>query len=529
MATKRTALRSGDGSDPIEHVIVLMLENRSFDHFLGDYQKINPKIDGIPPDVPPRTNKDSKGGVFEQSPSTAPTTVRDLPHETKYVLTAIEKNNDGFVRAYEERYRTLNPPAPPRDYQDVMHYFPAGTLPAIDVLARNFLVCDHWYASVPGPTWTNRFFVHSGTSLGRVKMPEGPFDLHLHAYHQETIYDRLNLRTVNGKRSAISWKIYYGDVPQSLLLTHQFKNLGNLRRYDKMPQFFKDAAGPASAFPQYSFIEPNYMGAGQNDDHPAIDVMKGQKLIADVYNAVRKNEDLWKSTLLVLLYDEHGGFYDHISPPKATPPGDDTREYTFDRYGVRVPAILISPWVQADVISEPFDHTSVLRYVADKWQLDVKKLGARVAGAASFGGAIKGPFRADTPKEIRMPAAEKARALAPARTVVPQLTDLQKSLVAMTQVLESEMPRTPDREIAAGRRSLRALAGPKSQEQVARERVDAFFAAKAVARPTPGTKATKKRPAKKTTSSGAKKATAAKASAKKAPAKKRASTGAKKK
>src|SRR5205823_389998 len=143
---------------------------------------------------------------------------------------------------------------------------------------------DHWYASVPGPTWTNRFFVHSGTSRGRVIMPEGPLDIHKHVnvYTQETLYDRLNTRNID-------WRIYRGDIPQSLLLSHQQGSLANLRRYARMVRFFDDAKLPAKKFPQFAFIEPAYMGSGQNDDHPAIDVMKGQQLIADVYNALRKN------------------------------------------------------------------------------------------------------------------------------------------------------------------------------------------------------------------------------------------------
>jgi phospholipase C len=122
-------------------------------------------------------------------------------------------------------------------------------------------------------------------------------------------------------------------------------------------------------YPQYSFIEPCYRGATENDQHPPADVMNGEALIAGVYNGLRGNDALWKSTLLILVYDEHGGFFDHVPPPPAVPPDDKTSEYAFNQYGIRVPAILISPWIPAGKLSTPFDHTSILKYVIDKWAL----------------------------------------------------------------------------------------------------------------------------------------------------------------
>lgn len=128
------------------------------------------------------------------------------------------------------------------------------------------------------------------------------------------------------------------------------------------------------------------MGFSQNDDHPPHDVMRAEKLIADVYNSIRKNDALWKSTLLIIFYDEHGGFYDHVEPPAAIPPDDRHQEYTFDRLGVRVPAILVSPWVDQRIEPTQFDHTSVLKYLTDKWKLG--PLGRRTAAANSIGIAI---------------------------------------------------------------------------------------------------------------------------------------------
>lgn len=277
-----------------------------------------------------------------------------------------------------------------------MGYYAPDRLPALHRLGRDFTVCDHWFSSLPGPTWPNRFFALSGTSSGRVLMPEGlkaPRLEEFVAQTQDTLFDRLD-------EAGKSWKIYYYDFPISLLFTHQ-RRAKNLQRYHLIKHLFDDIANEAN-FPQFVFIEPKYMGAGQNDDHPPHNVFKAQKLIADVYNAIRSSPALWASTLLVVTYDEHGGFYDHVEPPAAVPPDDHREEWTFDRLGVRVPALLVSPWVGRRVEHTQFDHTSLLRYLTDKWNLG--SLGARVAAATSIRGAInQAEARTDSVGFIRVP------------------------------------------------------------------------------------------------------------------------------
>jgi hypothetical protein len=196
---------------------------------------------------------------------------------------------------------------------------------------------------------------------------------------QDTIFDRLT-------EKGIHWKVYFHDVPQSWVLKHQ-REPHNAARYFYIHQFFEDARGAAEEFPAFSFIEPDFMGINENDDHPPHDIMKAEKLIADVYNAIRGNEDLWKSTLLIVFYDEHGGFYDHVEPPSAVPPDEHREEYSFDRLGVRVPSLLVSPWVDRRVEAVQFDHTSVLKYLTEKWQLRPLP-SRRVAAARSIGVAL---------------------------------------------------------------------------------------------------------------------------------------------
>ncbi len=216
--------------DPIKHVVVLMFENHSFDQMLGCFHSAG--AEGVDP-ANPRSNKDSTGDEYFQRESNDPVVSPDPKHELEHILNQLKDDNSGFVSEYEKEYARKNP-----DLQRIMDYFGMGDLPALHELARHFTICDHWFSSVPGPTWTNRFFVHSGTSLGRVKMPGGmiPNPLLYAGYVQDTIYDRLD-------EKGIPWTIYHGDVPQSLVLSHQQRG-PNLLRYEWLDRFDMDAGGP---------------------------------------------------------------------------------------------------------------------------------------------------------------------------------------------------------------------------------------------------------------------------------------------
>lgn len=445
--------------DPIEHVVVLMLENRSFDHMLGSLKARFPTLEGIDPKAP-GVNRDLTDGnrSYEQRPTTTTALAKDPKHELCNTLAQLTVDGDcgGFVTDFRLSYAS----APPLT-QEVMGYYDFGALPVLHALASQFTICDRWFSSVPGPTWTNRLFVHSGTSLGRVEMPNPPFDLNLHRYNQDTIYDRLN-------DAHLPWRIYYGDAPQSLVLTHQWAPT-NASKYRRMPRFFDDARGPADDFPAYAFIEPSYF-IDQNDQHPPSDIMLGEALLARVYNALRANEALWATTLLVVLHDEHGGFYDHVPPPAAVPPDGHHEEYTFDRYGVRVPALLISPWVPSGPLNTTFDHTSLLKYLADKWRL--APLGARAVHAHSFGGVLLSQMRTDTPEQVLEPAIPSVAASLAMPVREPALNDFQRGLLAMTEVLEAQTPQ--DGAVVAARR-VREMDGPKASAAVALDRIERFL------------------------------------------------------
>jgi phospholipase C len=468
--------------DPIKHVIVLMLENRSFDHMLGGLSAAIPGLDGVPKaGEPPRTNR-ADGRTYKQTEGASRTLKYDPMHELEHTLHQLEKNNSGFVDDFSRKY----PLSQPADRAEIMKYFADGELPVLHALAKNFSVCDRWFSSLPGPTWPNRFFVHSGTSIGRVSMPEGILDANLHWYSQTTLYDRLN-------EKGIDWRIYYGDIPQSLILVHQLEP-HNARNYMKMTRFFQDAAGKAEDFPDYCFIEPPYYEPGAADDHPPHDVFEGERLIADVYDAIRRNDALWKSSLLVVLYDEHGGFYDHVVPPKAEPPDHYVQEYTFDQLGVRVPAILVSPYVQPGVVHTVFDHTSLLKYLIDKWELG--PLGARAAAANSIASVlIPQAEAADRVPAIAVLLAQaqatdrlKATPATPARPMQPKYGQIQgrrqpslnahqSALVGLSQLLESATSVVAESLLG---RTKRMITGFDGVVDVAMERLEDFLREKKV-------------------------------------------------
>jgi phospholipase C len=380
--------------DPIKHVVLLGLENHSFDQMLGSLKQLFPELEGVSADSPNK-NLDSDGTAYSQAPTEERQMSLDPHHEVQYVAEQLEGANGGFIKNFSKMY----PASQHQDRQYVMGYYPANFLPSLHALAREFTVCDHWFSSLPGPTWPNRFMALTGTAMGHVNMPDdGTHTTDLSGYFQQsqdTIFDRLSDKSIH-------WKCYFHDIPQSWVLDHQ-RLPRNAARYFYIAEFYRDARGREEDFPQFSFIEPDFMGIVGNDDHPPHDVMKAEKLIADVYNALRANPDLWNSTLLIVFYDEHGGFYDHVVPPPAVTPDDHNKEYSFNQLGVRVPAVLVSPWVDRKVEKTQFDHTSVLKYLTEKWQLEPLP-SKRIAAATSIAVALHGQLRENLLPRIELSA-----------------------------------------------------------------------------------------------------------------------------
>ena len=255
----------------------------------------------------------------------------------------------GFVKAYFQKQRDVV------HSREIMYCFSPDQIPVLTTLAQNFLLFNRWFSSLPGPTIPNRAFAHFGTSFGKTDM-----DLFYLTEKYPTIYQRM----LDNGRTA---KIYYYDQSSGTIgMTFILKNQPQL--FGTFEQFQADCKN--GKLPDYSFIEPNYSdhdaATGRKlacDQHPDHNVLAGEEFIASVYMSILNNEELWKSTLLLVVYDEHGGIYDHVEPPPCTPDEfeDKLTGFKFDRLGIRVPAILISPWIpKGQVISDRvFDHASI--------------------------------------------------------------------------------------------------------------------------------------------------------------------------
>jgi len=438
---------------PIDHVVVLMLENNCFDRMLGWLGSTDRGVDGVDP-AHPRSNPDGvDGGLVFQTETTTRNIDRDPQHYLPNSLAQLDGgSNQGFVTDFVHTH----PNSTPEERREVMAYYPRGFLPALHTLAEHFVVFDHWFSSLPGPTWMNRLFAHTGTSLGHVSEPGSLFSSKLHLYNERTLYDEL-------ADAGVAWRIYFGDVPQSLVLTHQFEHLGSYRAFKHW-----DADVAAGNLPAYTFIEPTYFGPNQNDQHPPHDVMRGDALIAEVYNTLRANPDLFARTLLIVLYDEHGGFFDHVVPPATVPPDDYTQYYAFDRLGFRVPAIFVSPMLDPGVVNTVYDHTSLLRMAAEKWP-GVTPLGRRAKQANDPLAALR--FR-QTPRQD-LPEAPIAPDLQPARSL-PGLAGFKASLFGLSHHMESLIDHAGHRGTLMAR-AHEALEDSMSQAQLATDRIEAFI------------------------------------------------------
>ena len=377
------------GLDKLKHIVVLMMENRSFDHMLGALKATDPRIDGLDGT---EANPDTTGaaapaqplaefqGQLDPDPDHSFSGV-DLQIFSGDMTPNRAATMQGFVKSYFTQRKDV------KHSRKIMYHFTPDKLPVLTTLATEFAVFNRWFSSIPGPTLCNRAFAHYGTSFGHVDMSV----FYVNAQFK-SIYQRLEAacKTAN---------IYYFDTQSSSLevvnlLQHQPQFFGTFQ------QFLTDCGD--GTLPDYSFIEPNYSDHdGDNgevlasDQHPDHHVQEGERFIAAVYNAVRQNAALWESTALLVVYDEHGGIFDHVPPPACMPDGfvaqpDATgtgKPFLFDRLGVRVPAILISPWVARGTVvgtDRIFEHASIPATATTFFLQQYDDRSAREKAAATF-------------------------------------------------------------------------------------------------------------------------------------------------
>lgn len=354
----------------VKHVVVLMLENRSFDHMVGFNKQKNPDIDGClpsdsrctnpadPQDPTSPTTAVSGDAVYVQpadpshSVNATSQQVFGVPFET-YPLPTTPGNMSGFVANYAR-----SNPSSRGGGEFIMKCFSPEHLPVMSTLVEEFAVFNDWHAAIPGPTMVNRAFADSATSYGHGANDD--LDIAL-GYPQRTIYADL-------AEANVDWRVYFELVPTSLQFADtRYFLFDNYRLYSNN-SFFKDASNGDLA--SYTFLDPRYyelFGHAARDQHPNHDVGEGETMIKEVYEALRASPK-WNETLLLITYDEHGGFFDHVTPPSGIPSPDgkvDTIDhFDFTRLGVRVPAIAVSPWTsKGAVINAPagshFEHSSI--------------------------------------------------------------------------------------------------------------------------------------------------------------------------
>ncbi|MGB8725615.1 MAG: alkaline phosphatase family protein [Terriglobales bacterium] len=407
----------------IEHVFVLMLENRAFDHMLG-FSGITGQdaANGSSTQINGLTGSEANtfnGRVYGVSRGADDVMPVDPGHEFTNVLEQLcgpdatypaggaypAINNTGFVASYVASGGAADP-------GEVMKCFAPEQLPVLVALAQEFAVCDNWHASMPGPTWPNRMFVHAASSGGLDHSPSteeivewetiGGFQ-----FKAGSIFDAL-------KKKGVSRRLYAGDdFPMVAAL--KGISLFDIRHYSN---FASDLGQPTYPY-SYVFLEPSYDVTNDyknsTSQHPLTDITLGEGLIKETYEAIR-NSPHWNSSVLIITWDEHGGFYDHAVPPGAVAPGDTTPQdkhsqygFTFQQYGPRVPAVVISPLVPKNVIDHRlYDHASITATIEAFF--GINPLTQRDAKANRLDAllSLNAP-RPDTPTTLASPATVQAR------------------------------------------------------------------------------------------------------------------------
>jgi phospholipase C len=369
----------------IQHVIVLALENRSFDHLFGFFQPAggqnienllgtNAHLFNLLDPSRPEAGDNPRFPVSQP----APFAVHDKegpPHSFNAVCLQLCNDrsgpspanpaiNNGFVRSYKDDLLRRTHHVDVGQISEVMRSFAPVQLPAINQLAREFCLCDHWFCDVPGPTMPNRMFLHAATSEGYV---HNDFKRN---YTSRTVYELF-------QQKGLTWATYFHDMNEVLQFGNLEKTPDHFRRFED--RWASDVA--QGNLPNYTFIFPRFVNQRAangvpaklaNSQHAPEDVRFGEHLIADVYDALAANHDLWSQSVLIIIYDEHGGFYDHVVPGSApnpdgkiSPNPDDPAKFSipsfnFDRLGLRIPAVIASPWIPKGMVeNRALQHTPV--------------------------------------------------------------------------------------------------------------------------------------------------------------------------
>ena len=347
----------------VRTVILLMFENRSFDHMLGhlSYENINPNINGLKDPLP----QDPYRNLYNQKPyfpyainNDVPLTC-DIPHEFDYVNTQLGWNAiqnkflmNGFVEAYARSSNTE-----PVGEAEPMRYLTSKEVPITSFLARNFCTCDNWFCSIPTSTQPNRTFAFTGDSS-------------IHKTGLQSISLKNNLfKWLDTAK--INWKVYHDYISFFILYPGLWNQMFG-PKFDSYEKFHTDwKKAPTQSDPRLIIIEPTYQDCPHinkqpNDNHAPLAIGWGEEFLRGVYETVTSNKEKWEETVMIVYYDEHGGFFDHVPPPlfPYTTTGKD--KFQFNSLGPRIPGIIVSPFVEkGSVCHSLFDHTSVLQFLSE--------------------------------------------------------------------------------------------------------------------------------------------------------------------
>jgi phospholipase C len=405
----------------INQIVVLMMENRSFDHMLGYLKRDGmPEIEGLTGDEKNLDRDGNEYPVWEFQPDQTAFHKPGKPydqsldpcHSVDCVQAQLAGENGGFVQCFID----MKHPAP-EDRRLPMGHYTAEHVPAYDFLARQFCVCDAWHASVPGDTWPNRLFSLTGQAGPNVGLERGILDLLKKLLPGKPLaapplYD---VPAFTRHLDNSQWRWYSHDPATLRAADSRYRELFHVDRENfayfdrkKLSVFTEIAEAPIvgdsflddaanGRLREVSWIDPNFIDLhifdpGSNDDHPPSDIKAGQALVMDLYHAL-VNSPQWADTMLVITYDEHGGFYDHVPPP----PVDDDSGYA--TYGVRVPALVIGPTVKNFVCKEVFDHTTLIKTMLSRFASDpdnaIAQMPARVRGARDLRIVLQDESRMD--------------------------------------------------------------------------------------------------------------------------------------
>jgi phospholipase C len=441
----------------IQNIVVLMMENRSFDHLLGWLRAINPHIAGL---TGGESNFPAPPGPLPPAITVGPATSFAMPFDPGHEFDDVQVQLYGPQRTQVDAAPmsgfvcdALTPPVPDVPAQTafdaarVMECFTSAQAPVMAALAQEFALFNGWFSSLPGPTWPNRFFLHAATSGGLTESPGTQDVIRGFSFDGGTVYDALDERDLD-------WRIYHDGLPQTAgIQSLRLEFVDPLtKKFREMEHFAVDVN--SNSLPPYTFIEPNYDTGHNyqrgNSMHPLNDIRKGEALVKQVYETLRASS-YWSKMMLIVTFDEHGGFYDHVSPPAAVATGDDYRyatagrNFAFNRLGVRVPGIVVSAYTRRNTVigtgawGDPvvFDHSSVIATAALRFGL--VSLTARDAAANTLDVALNLDTPRLTPAEAPLSLPDSAPDMPVGLRLVPPaaaqpaapLSENQRSFLAL--------------------------------------------------------------------------------------------------